>query len=70
MVPGENPYQLEFVTPSGETLEEILDSWIYLKLHLPQRMGRPIKTIKGKTALHLKLLYIWTWPWILPPVSG
>lgn len=66
MVNTENQYQPDFVTPPGETLEEILGIVGMTQADLARRMGRPVKTIneiiKGKagvtpeTALQLELV--------------
>lgn len=55
MVSNELQYQPDFVTPPGETLEEILETIGMSQVDLARRMGRPIKTIneiiKGKTGI-------------------
>jgi len=66
MVNSKNQYQPDFVTPPGETLEEILEVVCMSQVDLARRMGRPVKTIneiiKGKagitpeTALQLELV--------------
>ena len=52
---GELKYKPDFVTPPGETLEEILETIGMSQVDLARRMGRPIKTIneiiKGKTGI-------------------
>jgi HTH-type transcriptional regulator / antitoxin HigA len=63
---GDMQYQPDFVTPPGESLEEILETIGMSQVNLARRMGRPIKTIneiiKGKagitpeTALQLELV--------------
>jgi len=51
----QNQYQPDFVTPPGETLEEILETIGMSQAELARRMGRPLKTIneiiKGKTSI-------------------
>lgn len=55
MVNKKSQYQPDFVTPPGETLEEILEVIGMSQVDLARRMGRPIKTIneiiKGKTGI-------------------
>ena len=55
MVNKEMQYKPDFVTPPGETLEEILEVIGMSQVDLARRMGRPTKTIneiiKGKTGI-------------------
>lgn len=41
----ENRYALDFISPPGETLAEILEERNMSQSELAQRMGRPKKTI-------------------------
>jgi len=50
-----NEYNPDFVSPPGETLEELLDDRGISQREFAERTGRPFKTIneiiKGKTAI-------------------